>query len=123
MSLMSSHFGPEAGAAPLRGSAALRGLIVVAKALACFAVTFVELLAELLAPLLLFVGALWWGALRVVGQLTVEPELQAMLHVLPTQLQLGAYELTPAGLIRQGLLLLAVVAACRTVNRLLAREL
>ncbi|PWC27680.1 hypothetical protein CR165_16825 [Pseudoroseomonas aestuarii] len=105
------------------GSPALRGLAVVAKALASFAVTFIELLAELLAPLLLFVGALWWGALRLVGQISAEPELQAMLHVLPTQLQLGAYDLTPAGLIRQGLLLLAVVAACRTVNRLLAREL
>lgn len=116
-------YGLEAPPAVAHGSPALRGLVVVAKALASFAVTFVELLAELLAPLLLFVGALWWGALRVVGQISVEPELQAMLHVLPTQLQLGAYDLTPAGLIRQGLLLLAVVAACRTVNRLLAREL
>lgn len=119
----SSRYGLEARPAMAQGSPALRGLVVVAKALASFAVTFIELLAELLAPLLLFVGALWWGALRVVGQISAEPELQAMLHVLPTQLQLGAYDLTPAGLIRQGLLLLAVVAACRTVNRLLAREL
>ncbi|PHK93924.1 hypothetical protein CR162_16005 [Pseudoroseomonas rhizosphaerae] len=119
----SSRYGLETRRAGRHDSLALRGLVVVAKALASFAVTFAELLAELLAPLLLFTGALWWGALRLVGQISVEPELQAMLHVLPTHLQLGGHELTPAGLIRQGLLLLAVVAACRTVNRLLAREL
>lgn len=118
-----SRYGLRVRPAAWHGSLALRGLVVVAKALASFAITFIELLAELLAPLLLFVGALWWAALRVVSEISVEPELQAMLHVLPTQLQLGGHELTPAGLIRQGLLLLAVVAACRTVNRLLAREL
>lgn len=119
----SSRYGLEARPAAWHGSPALRGLVVVVKALASFTVTFIELLAELLAPFLLFVGALWWGALRLLGQISMAPELQAVLHVLPTQLQLGGHEVTPAGLIRQGLLLLAVVAACRTVNRLLAREL
>lgn len=118
----SSGYGLEARPAGSVASPVLRGLSILARALASFAITFVELVAELLAPFVLFIGALWWAALRIAGQLSAVPELQAVLHVLPGQLELGGQTLTPAWLIRQGLLLLAVVAGCRTANRLLARE-
>lgn len=101
----------------------LRGLATLARALAGFALTFIELLAEFLAPLLLLAGGVWWLALQLAGGLTLEPELQQYLHYLPRQLQVGGEWLTPGGLIRQGLLLMAVVAACRTLNRLIGREL
>jgi len=100
----------------------LRSASIVFWGLVTFGLTFIELVAELVGPLLLVAGALWWLGLQVLGSLTLDPELQQVLHYVPSQIQAGGYLFTPAGLIRQGLLLLAVVAACRTVNGIIARE-
>lgn len=100
----------------------LRGAWVAFWGLVTFGLTFVELVAELAGPLLLLAGALWWLALQGLGGLSLEPELQQFLHYVPDRLHAGGYLFTPGGMIRQGLLLLAVVAACRTVNGIIARE-
>ncbi|MDJ0389232.1 hypothetical protein QMO56_14010 [Roseomonas sp. E05] len=100
----------------------LRGASILFWGLVTFSLTFIELVAELAGPLLLLVGALWWLGLQALGGLTLDPELQQFLHYVPSQLRAGGYLFTPGGLIRQGLLLLAVVAACRTVNGIIARE-
>jgi hypothetical protein len=106
-----------------RGPAlALRGLRILFWGLVTFAFTFIELVAELAGPLLLIAGVLWWIGLQILGGMQLEPELQQYLHYVPDTLRAGGYRFTPGGMIRQGLLLLAVVAACRTVNGIIARE-
>lgn len=118
-----SHYIIDGTTDPLRANPVLRGLLVLLRALASFALTFIELVSEIVAPLLLIAGAVWWAALRIAGSIAVEPEIGQILQYLPAQFRLGDHWLTPDGLIRQGLLLLAVVAACRTLNRLIAREI
>ncbi|KAA2212106.1 hypothetical protein [Teichococcus oryzae] len=100
----------------------LKGVRVLFWGLIIFALTFVELVAELAGPLLLIAGALWWLGLHVLAGIQLEPELQQYLSYVPGTLRAGGYSFTPAGMIRQGLLLLAVVAACRTINGIIARE-
>ncbi|MFC3127619.1 hypothetical protein ACFOD4_21350 [Pseudoroseomonas globiformis] len=102
--------------------AVLRGLRVVLCGLASFALTFVELVAELAGPLLLLTGVLWWLGLQALGALRLEPEIQQFLAYMPHRLSAAGYEFTPASMIGQGLALLAVVAACRTLNGIIARE-
>jgi len=112
-----------AGARAGRGAAfALRWLLILFWGAVTFALTFVELVAEIAGPLLLIGGAVWWLALQAVGGLTLEPELQQFLRFFPSTLQAGGHVFTPGGMIRDGLLLLALVAACRTVNGIIARE-
>jgi hypothetical protein len=100
----------------------LRGIGIAFWGVVSFALTFAELVAEVVAPLLLMVGGLWWAALQVVATLPVPPELKPLLQSFPTQLMAGGHVLTPAGLIVQGLWLLAVVAACRTLNGIIAKQ-
>ncbi|WP_424140215.1 hypothetical protein [Roseomonas chloroacetimidivorans] len=107
----------------LRHHPLLRGLRVVCYAVLAFALTFVELVAELFASFLLFSGVLWWVALRVINGLSVEGEIQHLLRYFPSRVALGEHWVTPSELIHQGLLLLAVLAACRTLNRLVDRNL
>ncbi|MCQ4159653.1 hypothetical protein NON00_06910 [Roseomonas sp. GC11] len=91
-------------------------------AVVSFALTFVELVAEWVAPLVLLAGLAWWGGLQVIGSIRVEPEVQHLLAYVPRQLLVGGTLWTPSGLIGQGLTLLAIVAGCRTLNRLISRE-
>ncbi|MFH5925550.1 hypothetical protein [Roseomonas xinghualingensis] len=107
----------------LRRHPLVRGLRVVCYAVLGFALTFVELVAELLASFLLLGGALWWITLKVINSLSVEAEVQDILRYFPTRVAFGEYWVTPTDLIRQGLLLLAVIAACHTLNRLIDRKL
>jgi hypothetical protein len=100
-----------------------RGLRLSVWAVVSFVLTFVELVAEWVAPLVLMAGLAWWGVLQVVGGIRVEPEIQQVLAYVPRQLLLGGTVWTPGMLITQGLTLLAVVAACRTLNRLISREI
>lgn len=104
------------------GALMLRWLLILLWGLVTFALTFVELVAEIAGPLLLIGGAVWWLALQAVGGLALEPDLQQFLQYFPSSLQAGGHVFTPGGMIRLGLLLLAVVAACRTVNGIIARE-
>ena len=101
---------------------AARALGVAFWGLVSFALTFVELLAEIAAPLVLMLGALWWAALQVIAALPVPPEMQPMVAAFPARLVAAGHVLTPEGLIVQGLWLVAVVAACRTLNSIIFKQ-
>jgi hypothetical protein len=86
-----------------------------------FAIAFVEMLAELLAPIVLICGAAWAALPSVMSALGgTNPEtselVQTMLKSVPSHLAFGHVMLTPMGLIFDGLLLIAVVALCRTLQ-------
>jgi hypothetical protein len=100
----------------------LRALGVAFWGVVSFALTFVELLAEIAAPLVLMLGALWWAALQVIAALPVPPEMQPMVAAFPARLVAAGYVLTPGGMIVQGLWLVAVVAACRTLNGIIVKQ-
>lgn len=104
------------------GAMALRGVSIVFWGFVSFALTFVELVAEVVAPLLLMLGGLWWAASQIIGKLPVPAEVQPVLEAFPTQLVAAGHVLTPTGLIVQGLWLLAIVAACRTLNGIIFKE-
>lgn len=87
-----------------------------------FVLNLVEQVAEVVAPLMLAAGIAWWAALRVAAAASVEPNVQAVLDTLPDRFDAAGWLLTPGGLIRDGVLLMALVAACRTLNGILARE-
>jgi len=101
---------------------ALKALGVAFWGLVSFGLTFVELLAEIAAPLVLMLGALWWAALQVIAALPVPAEMQPMVAAVPTRLVAAGYVLTPGGMIVQGLWLVAVVAACRTLNGIIFKQ-
>jgi hypothetical protein len=104
------------------GSLLLRGVGIVFWGLVSFGLTFVELVAEVVAPLLLMLGGLWWAAAQIIAKVPVPAEVQPMVQSFPTQLEAAGYVLTPTGLIIQGLWLLAIVAACRTLNGIIFKE-
>lgn len=91
-------------------------------AAASFVLNLVEQVAEVVAPLLLAAGLAWWGALQVADAVSLEPAIQSILDMVPTRFVVHGWPLTPGGLIRDGVLLMALVAACRTLNGILARE-
>jgi hypothetical protein len=101
---------------------ALRGLGIAFWGIVTFALTFAELVAEVVAPLLLMLGGLWWALGQVIAAIPVPPEVKPMVQAFPTQLVAGGHVLTPSVLIVQGLWLLAVVAACRTLNGIIAKQ-
>jgi hypothetical protein len=101
---------------------AAKGLGVAFWGLVSFGLTFVELLAEIAAPLVLMLGALWWAVLKVIDALPVPPEMQPMVAAFPVRLVAAGYVLTPGGMIIQGLWLVAVVAACRTLNGIIFKQ-
>jgi hypothetical protein len=101
---------------------ALRGVGIAFWGLVTFALTFVELVAEVVAPLLMMLGGLWWATGQIIAAIPVPPEIQPMLRSFPTQLVAAGHVLTPTGLIIQGLWLLAVVAACRTINGIIHKQ-
>lgn len=100
----------------------LRGAWIVLWAIVSFAVNFAQAVAEEVAPLLLLLGAVWWGLLKVLAGLPLQPDIKQYMAYLPERLQAGGYTLTPTGMIEMGILLLAVVAACRTVDGIIARR-
>ncbi|MBO1073159.1 hypothetical protein [Roseomonas marmotae] len=126
MSGFSAHdeyeFGDGHSAGRRWAAMALRALAIVFWGLVTFALTFAELVAEVVAPLLLMLGGLWWALTQIITALPVPPEIQPMLRSFPTQLVAAGHVLTPTGLIVQGLWLLAVVAACRTLNGIIAKQ-
>lgn len=105
-----------------RPSLVWRSLGLTVWAVVSFVLTFVELVAEWVAPLVLMAGLAWWGVVKVVGGLQLEPEIQHFLNYVPKQLLIGGELWTPGLLITRGIALLAVVAACRTLNVLISRR-
>ncbi|QDH13086.1 hypothetical protein E3E12_01470 [Formicincola oecophyllae] len=109
-------------------------------AAAYFMAAFVLQVTELLAPFLLIAGVAWKLAPRLVqtvagavsksGAVAGVAETGAPPHefvdhlagTIPMQLELGGHVFTPGGLIFDGLLLMAVAAACATLCAWLCRR-
>jgi hypothetical protein len=100
----------------------LRGIWVLWWGVVSFALNFAEAVAEELAPLLLLLGGLWWGIPRLLAGLPLDGQVKDLLRYIPDQLQAGGYTISAIGMLKAGILLLAVVAACRTVNGIIARR-
>jgi hypothetical protein len=88
------------------------------------ALLFAEQLAELLAPLFLLAGAVWWAIPRALDTITLDGPandvLQTVRGHIPHEIVLGGDYYTPGALIWNGVLCIAVVAICRTLSILLA---
>lgn len=105
---------------------ALRLAKVVARGVVLFAFCFAEIMAELLAPIVLICGIGWAalpGMLSMAGTEGQAREvLGTVLQAVPRELHFGHTVLTPTALIVDGLLLMAVVALCRTVQTIVSTE-
>ena len=92
-----------------------------------FAVGFVEIIAEVLAPIVLISGIAWSV---VPGLLTgIGPEgpardmINSVVQSVPREFHYGHSVMTPGTLIMYGVVLIAVVALCRTVLAIVNREI
>ncbi len=106
---------------------ALRVAKVVARGVVLFAFSFVEIVAELLAPLVLICGIGWAALPGLLSMASGEggqthEMLNNVLQSIPREVHLGGMVLTPTGLIVDGLLLIAVVALCRTLQTIVSIE-
>lgn len=105
---------------------ALRVTKAVARGVVLFGFSFVEIVAELLAPIVLICG-IAWAALPAMlsmapGEGQAHEMLGTVLQAIPRELHLGHMVLTPPALIFDGLLLVAVVALCRTLQTIISTE-
>lgn len=88
---------------------------------------FVELVAELLAPLLLMAGAGWWALPRVLSLIVLDGPandvVRSVATRLPTEVLVAGSWVSATTLITDAFVLFAVVAVCRTLAALLTRAL
>ena len=96
--------------------------------LAHFAFVLVEQVAELVAPLLLVVGAGWWALPKAVSLIqTSDGQMRDILNGLvqhiPTALTVAGHTFTPVGLLVDGVVLMAIAAGLSTATAVLANEL
>jgi hypothetical protein len=108
-------------------ASALRLIRMVLRGVVVFAFCFLEIIAELAAPIVLICGIGWTalpGLLAVVGGSDgqVHDVVSSIAQAIPGQVRLGHTTLTPTTLIVDGLLLIGVVALCRTVQTIVASE-
>ncbi|MCX8667155.1 hypothetical protein J3T99_05955 [Acetobacteraceae bacterium B3987] len=111
-----------------------RVLLNILWVLAHFAFSFLIQLTELFAPILLILGVGWsllphliTVATANLGSLTEDQQTHEIVnhvaHTIPDQLMVAGHLLTPHGLIKDGLLLMALAAASSTTAAWLARRL
>lgn len=85
---------------------------------------FAEQLAELLAPVLLFGGAVWWAVPKLLATITLEGQANDVLQMVrarvPTEMYLNGEYVSASILIHWGIWAVAVVAVCRTLSTALA---
>ena len=81
---------------------------------------FCEHLAELFAPLLLLAGAIWWAIPRALNAITLEGQASDLLQMVrsrvPHDIYIDGSWYTAGTLIWDGILLIGVVAICRTLS-------
>ena len=106
--------------------AALRLARLVARGVVVFAFSFIEIMAELLAPIVLVCGIGWAALPGLLSMVGTEGQAREMLSTVvqsvPRSIHLGGMVVTPTGLIVDGLLLIALVALCRTVQTIVGGE-
>ena len=91
------------------------------------ALLFGEILAELLAPLLLLGGIVWWAVPRALAAITLDGPpgdvLQMVRSHVPHDIYLDGSYYSAGTLITDRLWLIALVAVCRTASAALANLL
>jgi hypothetical protein len=120
-----AHDEPETRREPAAWIVKAAGIVVWAVINAGILVA--EQLAELLAPLLLLAGAIWWAVPKGLDALKLDGPAndilqQVRVHV-PVELYIGGSYYTAHSLIYDGLWCIAVVAICRTLSNLLTNLL
>ena len=105
----------------------LRAARTVVRGSVYFIFCFVEIVAELLAPIALICGV-GWSLLPHILRM-VEPSngqaaelVRGIAAAVPDEITLGGSVLSPGSLIATGLLLIAVVALCRTFQAMVVTD-
>ena len=93
-----------------------------------FAFVLVQQIAELLAPLLLVLGAGWYALPKAVSLIQtndgqMRDVLNGLVEKFPTEFTLAGHHITPVGLIVDGVVLMVLAAALSTATAVLANEL
>ena len=103
-------------------AATTRAASLVIRGLVLFAFSFVEIIAELLAPIVLVLGIGWAVLPAIISIAGTEGQAREFLTTLgqaiPKEIHLGRATITPTSLIIDGVFLVAGVALCRTVQTL-----
>ncbi len=99
----------------------------VVQGLVMFAVGFVEIVAEVLAPIVLISGIAWSflpGLLSGVGpEGPARDAINSVVQAVPREIHFGHSVITPGSLIFDGIMLIALVALCRTILAIVNREI
>ena len=93
-----------------------------------FAAALMQQVAELFAPFALVVGIGWYALPRVLGLIEngdgqMHDVLSGLADHVPQSVDIGGHVLTPAGLVFDGFMVMALAALLSTVSAVLAREL
>ena len=88
------------------------------------ALMFAEHLAEMVAPLLLLAGGIWWLIPRALDAISLDGQPEEVLQLvrahIPHEIYLDGSYYSAGTLITDALWLVAVVAICRTLSAALA---
>jgi hypothetical protein len=107
-------------------AAALRILRLVARGTVFFVFAFTEIVAELMAPILLICGFGWALLPRILAMVNPDGQardmIRAVTDAIPQELHVAGLSLTPSSLIVDGLLLISLVALCRTLQTVVSTE-
>lgn len=106
--------------------AALRLIKLVVRGVVFFAFSFIEIIAEVLAPILLLCGIVWSVLPNILSMAPADGQARDMINTvvqaIPQELHVGRTIITPSALILDGLLLIALVALCRTIQAMVSTE-
>lgn len=107
-------------------TASLRLAKMVLRGVVIFGFSFIEIVAELLAPIVLIIGFGWSVLPGILAMAGPDPEARSFLtslaNTIPHEVRIGHTTLTPTGLIVDGVVLIAVVALCRTLQTIVVTE-
>jgi hypothetical protein len=107
-------------------TATLRLMKMVVQGVVLFAVGFIEIIAEVLAPIVSICGIAWAVLPGVLANMGPEGPARDMINsvvqAVPKELHVGHSVITASSLILYGLVLIAVVALCRTMLAIVNRE-
>ena len=93
-----------------------------------FAAAFAQQLAELLAPLLVIVGAGWYVLPKVIGLVQVDDAqvrdiLAGVASHVPSAVTVAGHHVSASGLMVDGVVLMVIAAALSTATTVIGNEL
>lgn len=105
----------------------MRLIKLVLRGIVLFAISFIEIIAELLAPIVLICGVIWAALPGLLSAAVPEGQgkeiLATVMQNIPAVLHIGRLTITPTGMILDGLLLIAIVALSRTMQTIVTADL